>query len=123
MLGGWPASEADDVWSLCVVLYEMVSGEHPFTGDGIDGVVDSIWNRRLSHDPRLVFSSTASLPVAAFAASMLAAPRSARPTTAQAFAAGLDKMLTHDAGQTRGRPRMTSVALVNGKAPATRISG
>ena len=71
----------------------MVSGEHPFTGDDVDGVVDSIRTQRLSHDPRLVVRSKASSPVAAFAASMLTAPRSARPTTAQAFAAELGGVL------------------------------
>ena len=30
VLSGHPATEADDVWALCVVLYEMLSGEHPF---------------------------------------------------------------------------------------------
>ena len=34
VLSGLPAEEADDVWSLCVVLHEMVAGEHPFAGGG-----------------------------------------------------------------------------------------
>ena len=38
VLSGLPAEEADDVWSLCVVLHEMVTGEYPF-GGGVDEVV------------------------------------------------------------------------------------
>ena len=81
-----PADEADDVWSLCVVLYEMVSGAHPFAGDGFDEVVNQIRNQRSSHGPPPVTGSEMSAPVAALAASMLTASRSARPTTARAFA-------------------------------------
>jgi len=86
VLTGRPADEADDVWSLCVVLYEMVSGAHPFAGDGIDEVVNHIRNQRLSHGAPPVTGSGTSSPVAALAASMLTAPRSARPTSARAFA-------------------------------------
>ena len=38
ILSDRPAAEGDDVWSLCVVLYEMVSGEHPFAGGSADEV-------------------------------------------------------------------------------------
>ena len=38
VLSGRPAGEADDVWSLCVLLYELASGEHPFAGDDVDDV-------------------------------------------------------------------------------------
>ena len=93
VLDGRAAGEADDVWSLCVVLFEMVTGEPPFTGAGVEGVVDSIRAQRLSRDPRRVVRPQASSPVAAFAASVLTAPRSARPTTARAFAAGLGGVL------------------------------
>ena len=38
VVSGQPAAEADDIWSLAVVLYEMVAGEHPFAGDDTDAV-------------------------------------------------------------------------------------
>ena len=89
VLSGRPADEADDVWSLCVVLYEMVSGAHPFAGGGVEEVADRIRRRRLGRSGGSATGSAAQSTVAAFAASVLAAPRSARPTTAQAFADAL----------------------------------
>ena len=86
VLDGQPAAEADDVWSLCVVLYEMVVGEHPFAGDRGDEVADRIREQRSSGGGRPTAGSATSGPLAAFAASVLVAPRSARPTTARAFA-------------------------------------
>ena len=88
VLDGQPATEADDVWSLCVVLYEMAVGEHPFAfaGDGLDEVAARIREQRSSGGGRPDGGSGASSPVATFAASLLAAPRSARPATARAFA-------------------------------------
>ena len=47
VLSGRPADEADDVWSLCVVLYEMVTAEHPFAGGGVDEVTRRIRRRPL----------------------------------------------------------------------------
>ncbi len=43
---GRPAEEADDLWSLCVVLHEMVSGRHPFASDGANEVADRIRRQR-----------------------------------------------------------------------------
>ena len=79
-----PADEADDVWSLCVVLYEMASGEHPFAGGSVDEVAKRIRHQRVGRGAGSAPSSAAA--VVAFAASMLTAARSARPATARAFA-------------------------------------
>ena len=86
VLSGRPAEEADDVWSLCVVLYEMVSGRHPFAGGTLEQVLNRIRRQRLAAGSAAAPSATA---VVAFAASILTAPRAGRPGTAPAFAAAL----------------------------------
>ena len=92
VLSGLPAEEADDVWSLCVVLYEMVSGRHPFAGTGIDEAVDRII--RQSIDVRVPPGTVAATPPAAarLAASILTAERPSRPATARAFADELQRI-------------------------------
>ena len=90
VLSGRPAGEADDVWSLCVVLYEMASGRHPFTGAGRDEVTDRIRHQRLAPGAGSAGDSALAPTVAAFAAAMLTAARPARPATARAFADALD---------------------------------
>ena len=92
VLFGRPAEEADDVWSLCVVLYEMVSGRHPFAGAGVDEVTDRILRQRI--DARVPPGAVAQPPPAAagLAASILTAERQARPATARAFADELQRI-------------------------------
>ena len=85
VLSGRPAGEADDVWSLCVMLYEMVSGEHPFAGGGAGEVKDRIRRQRLDRGAPSAAGSGPSGALVAFAAMMLTARRSARPATANAF--------------------------------------
>jgi len=85
VLSGRPASEADDVWSLCVMLYEMVAGEHPFAGGVAGEVKDRIRRQRLDRGIPATADSGPSSAVVAFAAMMLTARRSARPATANAF--------------------------------------
>ena len=91
-LSGRLADEADDVWSLCVVLYEMVSGRHPFAAPGIDEMVDRIRRQRLVSAAGPAARSNAGSVVIEVVASMLTAPRSARPANARAFAAALPKV-------------------------------
>ena len=86
VLAGRPAEEADDVWSLCVVLYEMVSSRHPFAGGTLEQVRSRIRRQRLAAGSAAAPSATA---VVAFAAAILTAPRVGRPGTASAFAAAL----------------------------------
>ena len=84
-LAGLPPDEADDVWSLCVVLYEAVSGRHPFAGGSADEVAERIQRQNIVHASAPP-SGPASKAVVAFAASVLTAPRPTRPTGAGAFA-------------------------------------
>ena len=93
VLSGRPAGEADDVWSLCVLLYEMASGEHPFAGDDVDDVANRIRRQRVGRPARSPAGEASRSAVIAFAASMLTAPRSARPATARAFGEALRGVL------------------------------
>ena len=80
VLTGRTAEEADDVWSLSVVLYEMVSGRHPFSGGTLEEVQRRIRRQRLAAGgPDESAAPTPAPAVAAFAASILTAPRAWRP--------------------------------------------
>ena len=90
VLTGRPAEAADDVWSLSVVLYEMVAGRQPFAGGTLEEVQRRIRRQRLAAGGSAATAApTAAAAVAVFAASILTAPRAARPGTAPAFAAAL----------------------------------
>ncbi len=41
-LSGAPADLQTEIWALGVLLYEMVTGHHPFTADGIEGITGRI---------------------------------------------------------------------------------
>ena len=88
VLSGHPAEEGDDVWSLCVVLYEMVSGRHPFgSGDAAD-VADRIRRQRLAASES-IGGSEPQAAVLTFAESVLTGARSTRPVTAANFGEAL----------------------------------
>ena len=107
VLSGRPADEADDVWSLCVVLYEMVSGRHPFDAPDIDETVGRIRHRRLTGAAGPSAGSKTESAVIGFAASILRAPRSARPVNARAFAEAFSIIFRADKakGRDQGRSR------------------
>ena len=90
VLSGRPAEEGDDVWSLCVVLYEMVTGRHPFGSGDRTEVADGIRRQRLAASGSIGRSEP--MPaVLAFAESVLTGPRSTRPATASAFGEALHR--------------------------------
>ena len=91
VLSGRPAGEADDVWSLCAVLYEMVTGRHPFGVGRVKEVTDRIVRRRIGGGGRMPAGSDAP-SAAVFAASVLTAARPARPATARAFVEALRRI-------------------------------
>ena len=96
ILSGRPASEADDVWSLCVVLYEMVSGMHPFAPGSIDEVTERIRRQNIGGPELPAEGSGPTASVIEFAASVLSASRSARPATARGFADLLRELASHE---------------------------
>ena len=94
VLCGEPAGEADDVWSLCVVLYEMVAGGRPFAGDDAGEVAARIRRQQIRPATAEVgqpeqAGAPSSLKLMEFAVSILTALRPARPPTARAFADAL----------------------------------
>ena len=94
VLDGRPADESDDVWSLCVVLYEVVTGEHPFAGGGVNTVADRIRHQRLRRNAWPVTGSETSSALLSFAASALSASRPSRPATAHEFADAVHQILS-----------------------------
>ena len=68
---------------------EMVSGWQPFAGGALEEVQRRIQGQRLAAGGPATAAAPAAAAVAAFAASILTAPRAARPGTASAFTAAL----------------------------------
>lgn len=91
---GGQVDAADDVWSLCVVLYEMITGQRPFAGDGAGEMAACIQRQRIrpagaEAGPMGRTGASSVSQLIAFVVSILTAGRSARPATARAFADAL----------------------------------
>ena len=83
LLAGGTAGAADDIWALCVVLYEMVVGRHPFIGGDRNAVIDRI--RRQQIQPGGEPGDDASSTLLSVVSVILTARPSERPATARAF--------------------------------------
>ena len=83
LLAGGAAGAADDIWALCVVLYEMVVGRHPFIGGDRNAVIDRI--RRQQIQPRGEPGDDVSSTLLSVVSAILTARPSDRPATAGAF--------------------------------------
>lgn len=79
-LGGQPHAPRLDLWSLALVLYEAIAGQHPFRGSTIDATSEKIL---MADTPDLrTFVPHAGKRVAAFFSGALARHPAARPQTA-----------------------------------------
>ncbi len=84
-------SQSTDVYAMGVVLYQMVSGEPPFTG-----TITEIFNAHLNSRPRFVFPATRPVPdmFADILMKALAKRPAQRYASAQAFRDDLQSLLT-----------------------------
>ena len=88
VLRGARAGAADDVWALCVVLHEMLTGTRPFAGGSAKELADRIRRQRM-RQPLPARADAAGRRAHSFVESILTAAVSARPASACAFADAL----------------------------------
>ena len=91
VLRGTPAGGGDDVWALCVVLFEMLTGSRPFAGHTVEELADRIRRQRILQ-PLPAGAEAARRRAHSFAVSILTAAVSARPASAQTFADALRRL-------------------------------
>ena len=91
VLRGARAGAADDVWALCVVLHEMLTGTRPFAGGSAKELADRIRRQRMQQ-PLPAGAEAAGRRAHSFVVSILTAAVSARPASARAFADALRRL-------------------------------
>lgn len=90
-LHGARAGAADDVWALCVVLHEMLTGARPFAGGSTKELADRIRRQRIQQ-PVPAGAEAAGRGAHSFVVSILTARVSGRPASARAFADALRRL-------------------------------
>ena len=88
VLRGGRAGGADDVWALCVVLFEMLTGTRPFAGGSADELADRIRRQQIRRPP----PESAGRRAHSFVVATLTAAASGRPASARAFADALRRL-------------------------------
>ena len=91
VLRGARAGAADDVWALCVVLFEMLIGTRPFAADSAEELADRI-RRQWILQALPAGGDATRRGVHSFVVSILRAAASARPASARAFADALRRL-------------------------------
>ena len=116
LIGGAPADAASDVYALGCVLYELIAGRPPFTGE----VAAAVLHQHSSAEPRPLVSLSPAVPAAlgALVSSMLAKDRSKRPPNAAAVLHALSPFRHFGAGAGVGNARVDTAAVGSGSAVA-----
>ena len=91
VLRGTRAGIADDVWALCVVLHEMLTGTRPFEGASAKKLADRILRQRVQQ-PAPAGADAAGRRARSFVVSILTAAVLARPASARVLADELRRL-------------------------------
>ena len=91
VLRGARAGGGDDVWALCVVLFEMLTGRRPFVGGSAGELADRIRRQRIL-EPLPAGTEAAGRRARSLAVSILTAAAPARPASARSLADALRRL-------------------------------